>query len=275
MDQGIALLGISVDDSAQALDRMVAAKGIPWPQLWDGKEFAGEIPKLYAMDATPLLYLVDRAGRLAGRFRSVSEVERELPEVIAAPTSVPRTPRDQWQRPYAVMDSLRIRRGTVVADIGSGDGYLTWHLAARVGQEGRVYAVDIDEKALATLRQSAQAQKLSQVETVLGAADDPRLPVATLEVALIVDAYHEFTAHEGMLRGMYAALRPGGRLGILEISDALGLARREYQERHRLPAEVLVEDAARQGFRLASFEADFASPPAATGHYLIVLKKPE
>jgi predicted methyltransferase len=248
---------------------------IPWPQLWDAKGYDAEIPKLYAMEGTPLHYLIDRGGRLAGRFRSVRDVEAELPEVLASPASVPRSPRDQWQRPNAILDRLGIRSGSVAADIGSGEGYFARHLAARVGPEGKVYAVDIDEKALDKLRESTRADGLSQVKAILGAADDPRLPPASVDSALIVDAYHEFTAPEAMLRRIHAALRPGGRLAIVDSPDAPARPRGEYRQRHRIPPELLVEDAARHGFRLASFERDFARKPGEASQYLIVFDKAE
>jgi predicted methyltransferase len=272
--EGLTLVGVSVDENVAALDRMVAAKGIPWPQLWSDKGAEAEIPKSFALEGTPLLYLIDRAGRVSGRFGSVRSVERELPEVLASSATLARTPRDQWQRPNALMDRLGIRAGTSVADIGAGEGYFTRHLATRVGPQGKVYAVDIDEKALAKLRETSGAASLSQLETVLGTADDPRLPASAVEVALIVDAYHEFETPDAMLRRIHAAMRPGGRLGIMESTDKLGRPRKEYGERHRLPPELLIEEVARQGFRLKSFDADFATRPT-DGQYLIVFEKPE
>lgn len=253
---------------------MVADKGITWPQLWEAGDYDARVPKLFAVDGTPLLYLVDRGGRLAGRFGSLASLERELPEVLASPADLPRAPRDQWQRPNALMDQLGIRRAATVADIGAGQGYLTRHLAHRVGAEGKVYAVDIDEKALASLKQTAQAEGLRQVETVLGAADDPRLPDAALDAAIIVDSYHEFTAPEAMLRRIHATLRAGGRLGILERTDALGRARSEYQGRHRLPPEVVIEDVARHGLRLKAFASEFTLPSGDSVMYLLVFEKP-
>jgi predicted methyltransferase len=88
-----------------------------------------------------------------------------------------------------------------------------------------------------------------------------------------VDAYHEFTVLDAMLAKLREALRPGGRLGILETSDALGKGRPEYQRRHRLPPELLIEDVARRGFRLQSFEPDFARRPGEASQYLAVFLK--
>lgn len=252
---------------------MIAQQAISWPQVWESKGFEGAIPKQYSMDGTPLLYLVDRAGRIAGRFRSVRGLEAHISEALAAPATAPRNPRDQWQRPYAVMDRLGIQPGSAVADIGSGEGYFTLRLAARVGDKGKALAVDIDEDALGKLRERAQTDGLTQVSTVLSTVDDPKLPPESLDAALIVDAYHEFTAHDAMLKAIWVALKPGGRLGILDMPDTLGRQRSEYQDRHRLPVEMLIEDAARHGFRLKFYELDFAGHEGESRQYLAIFEK--
>src|SRR5687767_5130865 len=97
--------------------------------------------------------------------------------------------RDEWQRPAEVMDALGAKPGRRVADIGCGFGYFTFRLAARVGAEGKVYAVDIDEEAVDKVRRRKESEKLAQVEPILGKSDDPRLP-NDLDAVLIVDTYH-------------------------------------------------------------------------------------
>jgi predicted methyltransferase len=96
-----------------------------------------------------------------------------------------------------------------------------------------------------------------------------------VDVALIVDAYHEFTAHDAMLQRIGQALKPGGRLGILDMSDSLGRPRGEYQQRHRLPVEMLIEDAVRHGFRLQFYELDFAGQEGEARQYLAIFEKPK
>ena len=265
---------MSVDSSVEAVDRMVAAQGITWPQLWAEGDYEAEVPKRFAVEGTPLLYLLDRAGRVAGRFSSLAAAERHLPEVLATPASIPRVARDLWQRPNALMDRLGVAPGSVVADIGAGEGYFTRHLAHRVGAQGKVYAVDIAEKVLATLKESLQADGLKQVEPLLGAADDPRLATSSLDAALVVDTYHEFTAPQAMVKRIQAALRPGGRLAIVERTDALGRARAEYGERHRMAAEVVVQEVSAQGLRLLSFEREFALDTGGETHFVLVFDKP-
>src|SRR6185295_2433295 len=84
--------------------------------------------------------------------------------------------RDAWQRPAEVFDAMSIKPGHRVADIGCGFGYFTFRLAAQVGTQGKVYAVDIDPKAIEKVRQRKERENLEQVEPILGEDNDPRLP---------------------------------------------------------------------------------------------------
>ena len=113
----------------------------------------------------------------------------------------------------AVMGTLN---GATVADIGAGVGYFTWRLAARVGPAGKVYAVDIQPAMLDQLRHNMAARRLANYEAVLGAADDPHLPAGRIDLALLVDVYHEFSQPQKMLRKIRAALSPAGRMVLLE-----------------------------------------------------------
>ena len=182
--------------------------------------------------------------------------------------------RDAWQRPEEVMDALGIQAGTVVADIGSGDGYFSFHLARRVGHGGRVYAVDIDQGELKKLRKQAEKEELGQIETILGAKDDPRLPPESVDVVLVVNAYHEMRDYDAMLAGLYRALKPGGLLGIIEAEDEPGKPRETYYGRHRMPEEVVREDAERAGFRFLRTEPGFTRPKPQKEFYFLIFEKP-
>ena len=124
--------------------------------------------------------------------------------------------REAEEAPDAALDAIGIDKSAVVADIGAGVGYFTWRLAARVGPEGKVYAVDIQPAMLGRLRQNMAERKLSNYEAVLGAEDDPRLPAGRIDLALLVDVYHEFSQPQAMLRKIRASLTPGGRMVLLE-----------------------------------------------------------
>jgi predicted methyltransferase len=127
-----------------------------------------------------------------------------------------RPEREAEEQPGRALDLIGIARGSTLADIGAGAGYFTWRMAGRTGPTGRVYATDIQPEMLDLLRRNMRERKLDNVVPVLGATDDPRLPANAIDLILLVDVYHEFNHPQEMLRGMRAALRPGGRLVLLE-----------------------------------------------------------
>jgi len=127
-----------------------------------------------------------------------------------------RPEREAEEAPDAALDAIAIERGATVADIGAGAGYFTWRLAERVGPAGKVYANDIQPEMLVLLRKNIEARHLTNVETVLGAVDDPKLPAGRMDLVLLVDVYHEFTEPEKMLRKIRESLKPDGRLVLLE-----------------------------------------------------------
>lgn len=170
------------------------------------------------------------------------------------------SPRDVWQRPQEVMDVLGIGPGSRVADVGCGDGYFTFLLAARVGPRGRVEAVDIDASDLRRIRARAEAEGLGQIETIRGDVDDPKLPGGSLDAVLIVNAYHEMTAYDAMLQGIRKGLAPGGLLGIIDKKAAMGEERQDYGWRHVIPAELVRGDAARNGFEFVREAPGFVRP---------------
>ena len=127
-----------------------------------------------------------------------------------------RAERVTEEEPDLALDAIRITPGSVVADVGAGSGYMTVKMAKRVGAGGKVYANDIQPEMLARLRQRLMREKITNVETVLGTPEDPKLPAAALDLILIVDVYHEFSEPQAMLRRMRDALKPDGRLVLLE-----------------------------------------------------------
>jgi ubiquinone/menaquinone biosynthesis C-methylase UbiE len=127
-----------------------------------------------------------------------------------------RPEREAEEAPDAALDAIGIAKGATVADIGAGVGYFTWRLATRIGPQGKVYAVDIQQGMLDQLRRNMAERKLANYEAVLGAADDPRLPAGRIDLALLVDVYHEFSQPQKMLHKIRASLAPDGRMVLLE-----------------------------------------------------------
>ncbi|MGH9720004.1 MAG: class I SAM-dependent methyltransferase [Bryobacteraceae bacterium] len=159
-----------------------------------------------------------------------------------------RSEREMEEAPDKALDAIGVREGETVADIGAGAGYFTWRLAERVGVNGKVYANDIQEKMLERLRVNVSERGLKNVETVLGAEDDPKLPAGAIDMALLVDVYHEFSEPQKMLRKIREALKPGGRLVLLEYrkEDPKIPIRLE----HKMTVEEARSEVEAEGFRL-------------------------
>ena len=130
--------------------------------------------------------------------------------------------RDQWQRPDEVLRALDVREGNLAAELGSGSGYFALKLGAAVGPEGRVVAVDIRRTPLLFLRMRALVRGQRQVRAALGEKDDPRLPAGKVDAVLVADTYHELTARTAVLGHVFQALRPGGRLVVVDPTPGAG-----------------------------------------------------
>jgi SAM-dependent methyltransferase len=127
-----------------------------------------------------------------------------------------RPERVEEEEPDRALDVLKIPKGAVVADVGAGSGYMTVKLSKRVGPTGKVYANDIQPEMLRLLGLRLNADKITNVTLVQGEVDNPRLPAATLDLELLVDVYHEFSKPQTMLKQLREALKPTGRLVLLE-----------------------------------------------------------
>jgi predicted methyltransferase len=181
--------------------------------------------------------------------------------------------RDEWQRPGEVMDAMGVKSGHSVADIGSGYGYFTFRLAARVGAEGKVYAVDIDKEAVDKVRRRKESEKLAQVEPILGKSDDPRLP-NDLDAVLIVDTYHEFREYDRMMQAVFRALKPGGRLVIIDGEGPSGKPRTEYHRLHTIPSELVREEVGNNGFVFKESRPGFYDEEYGKKFYFLIFERP-
>jgi len=160
--------------------------------------------------------------------------------------------RDEWQQPDRIMDALGIYDGNRVADVGAGGGWFTIRLARRVGPNGRVYAEDVQELMVESIKNAAEREGLSNVETILGSDRDPRLP-DNLDAVLMVGIYVYLEDPVAILRNIAASLAPTGRLGIVEYKkDGAGGPGPELDE--RIDPEEVIRDAAAAGLELRSHE---------------------
>jgi ubiquinone/menaquinone biosynthesis C-methylase UbiE len=158
-----------------------------------------------------------------------------------------RSEREAEEAPDAALDAIGIPRGATVADVGAGVGYFTWRLAERVGPSGKVYANDIQRVMLDKLRANMAGRHLTNVQTVLGAEDDPKLPADAVDMVLLVDVYHEFSQPQKMLQKIRQSLKSDGRLVLLEY-------RKEdpsipIRPEHKMSADEVRAEIQPEGFR--------------------------
>lgn len=128
-----------------------------------------------------------------------------------------RTERLDEERPDRVLNALDLKPGMTVADIGAGTGYYTWRIAQRIGAAGTVYAVDVQPEMIKALEQQMSRRGAANVRPVLGTPADPKLPANSLDLALMVDVYHEFEHPYEMLAAIVRAVKPGGRVAFVEF----------------------------------------------------------
>lgn len=143
---------------------------------------------------------------------------RHIASVMGAAGSgwLDRSDRKREEQPDKALDLIGIQPGMTVADVGAGTGYMTLRMARRVGPRGKVYANDIQPEMLDKLSDNARRADLDNIETVLGSEADAKLPTGKMDLVLLVDAYHEFSRPEEMLQSMRKALKPDGRLVLVE-----------------------------------------------------------
>lgn len=161
--------------------------------------------------------------------------------------------RDAWQRPEQIMDALGIADGATVADLGAGGGWFTIRLARRVGPNGTVYAEDIQPQMIEAISRRVQREGLRNVHTILGAADDPRLPEGRTNAVLIVNVYNEMEDPVALLRNVARALVPKGRLGVVDFTKEGWGPGPPMEE--RVDPDRIVKDAERAGLRLVKRES--------------------
>jgi ubiquinone/menaquinone biosynthesis C-methylase UbiE len=160
--------------------------------------------------------------------------------------------RDGWQRPDRIMDALGIADASRVADVGAGSGWFTIRLARRVGPQGLVYAQDVQQEMLNAISRRVQREGLANVRPVLGRGSDPRLPAGNLDAVLIVDAYHEFEDSVALLANVAEALKPQGKVGVIDFRVEGGGPGPDLEE--RVDPDVVIADAREAGLRMVANE---------------------
>ena len=185
--------------------------------------------------------------------------------------------RERTLRMPEIIQAMGVVDGTKVADIGAGSGSYEIALSHAAGADGHVYAEDISENAIKELHNRVKQSKLKNVDVIEGVADDPKLP-EDLDAVLMVIMYHEIADPQKMLDRVAAALRPGGRLVVVDMTPHKTLTRpRADQVKNHVIAPDLAESEIRgAGFEVVSRDDHFIDhPDEESTRWMIVFRKPQ
>jgi ubiquinone/menaquinone biosynthesis C-methylase UbiE len=156
--------------------------------------------------------------------------------------------RAELERPEIVLRAMGLRDGDVVADVGAGTGFYSRRLARAVAPTGKVYANDIQPEMLERLKELSAREGIANIVTVLGTETDPRLPPRTFDWVLLVDVYHELQQPEVMLAKIREALKPDGRVALVEYRME-GDTAAHISEAHRMSVEQVLAEWVPAGFQ--------------------------
>lgn len=176
--------------------------------------------------------------------------------------------RERYQRPSDVLRALEISSGDWVADVGTGNGYYSQHMADLVGPTGKVFAEDIADYAIEFLQERVKMFDLRNVEVIKGTDVDPKLPRNSLAAILVVNTYHHFSQQQAMLKQIFQALRPGGRLVIADYSlpDHRIQSRADQLKIHEIDPGLVGAELGENGFQVVRRQDPFLKRmPEVTG----------
>jgi len=175
--------------------------------------------------------------------------------------------REVYDRREAIVEALALEPGMVVADIGAGTGLFTLMFSPRVGATGLVYAVDISRIFIDNIMRRARGQDMTNVIGIVSNQKDTRLPPASIDIAFICDTYHHFEFPQTMLASIQRALRPGGRLVIIDFRKQPAVSTAWVMSHVRADKLVVTDEVTRAGFRL------FADRDILTQNYYLEFEK--
>lgn len=184
----------------------------------------------------------------------------QAPAAAPAPVQAPGdrytfrgVPGFEREHVYRIFDALGVRAGAVIADWGAGEGRFTRAIATNVGETGRVLAIEIDESAIVIMRDLIEHEDITgPVELILSPPEGPDLDDHSLDGVLMVITYHEIEPLDAVMANVRAALKPGGRLVVVDLfrPSMAGQPREQQVRRHGLEQEIAEQEIRDFGFRI-------------------------
>jgi ubiquinone/menaquinone biosynthesis C-methylase UbiE len=192
---------------------------------------------------------------------------RQIAGIATDASWLDRPARQQEEAPEEALTLIGLRPGMIVADVGAGSGYMSTRISRRVEPGGKVYAEDIQPAMLRVVQDKARDEHLANIELVLGTDVDARLPENAIDLALLVDVYHEFQHPQEMLRSIRRSLKPGGQLILVEY-------RKEDPTIPIAPAHRMSVADARTEVEAEGFTFDHVVPGLPRQHIIIFRRSP-
>jgi ubiquinone/menaquinone biosynthesis C-methylase UbiE len=165
-----------------------------------------------------------------------------------------RPERQEEEDPARALELLDLQPGMKVGDVGAGVGFWSFLIAGKIGPEGKVYATDIQSGMIERLRKRIKDNGIGNVEPILSSESATGLPANTLDLVILVDVYHEFSKPQEMLRDIARALKPNGRLALLEY-------RKEdkwipIREEHKMSIPMVRQELEAENYRFVKVYSD-------------------
>lgn len=233
------------------MQHVIAGKAISWPQIRDGKD--GPLAKLFNAQGTPTYYLLDRRGKIAAKGPSIKQLSELIPGLLKTDdtaTASETEPRDRQMKPVEILQLMGVRAGQVIADIGAGDGYFTRRFAAAVGPTGKAIGIEIDPASVRAMTVDAQRRGLTNYEARLAPPDDALLAPQSVDVIFLRNVFHEIESRAAYFSKARAALKPLGRVVIIDF---------EGKGAHAIPKQETITTLQQAGYKLVK-EHDLLLP---------------
>jgi arsenite methyltransferase len=159
--------------------------------------------------------------------------------------------RNAYQKPVEVVEALGLKPGMAVADLGAGSGYFTRRFAEAVTEEGKVYAIDIEQEMLSYTKDSLEhMHRPYTAEFILARPDNPKLPTESVDLIFICNTYHHLEQRPDYFKNVRSALKPGGRIAIVDFYHDERSGDVGFPKKHLVPRETVVDELAKAGYKL-------------------------
>lgn len=184
-------------------------------------------------------------------FAQQGHQHERMPNVMEYLDRLDRPERDQDQKSAQVVEALRLKPGMSVADLGSGSGYFTRRFVEAVTETGKVYAIDVEPEALKYVEESlVHMNRPSTAEFILARPDNPKLPVESVDLIFVCNTYHHLEDRTTYVRNMKSALKPGGRIAIVDFYHDARSGELGFPKKHLVPRETVVKEFIAAGYTL-------------------------